>query len=163
MRACVIPYSFRTLSCPLMTELLLLLFRCAPYGGAGRARAPKAVATAAAGGADVAIGGAGAAAAVAAAGSSPWLTIIPQVSLLGGRATTAPFWLSSIVVVVVVGFRGGRDIWQRRRENAQLVGSIGNFLRMMKTDRRLRGEYTGSIYYRFRMLLEHGTNTTYVH
>lgn len=85
-----------------MTELLLLQLRWAPYRGAGRAGAPKAVAAAAAGSAGV--GGAAAAAAAVAVGSSPpppWLTIIPQVSLFSGRPTTAvatPFCSSSIVI-----------------------------------------------------------------
>lgn len=89
----------RTLSCcPLMTELLLSLFTCTPYGGAACAGVPKA-AMAAAVAAATGVGGG------TAEWSPPWLTIVPRVSLLGGRATAAaaPLWSSSIVVVVVAG------------------------------------------------------------
>lgn len=69
--------------CSLMTGLLLLLFRWAPYGGAGCVIGTPKTAAAVAGAA--ACGGS-----VAAQPSVPWLTIIPQVSLLGGRTTAAP-------------------------------------------------------------------------
>lgn len=81
-----------------MTELLLSLFTCTPYGGAACAGVPKAAT------ADVAAA-TGVGGGTAACSPPPWLTIVPRVSLLGGRATAAaaPLWSSSIVVVVAAG------------------------------------------------------------
>lgn len=94
--------------CPLMTGLLLLLFRWTPYGGAApRTGVPTTVAGAAACGARLNrkawCGGGGCGAAARSLplvpAAVPWLTIVPQVSLVpGGRATTAPFWRSSSIV-----------------------------------------------------------------
>lgn len=88
-----------------MTELLLSLFKLIPYGGATCAEDPKvaiAIVAAAANG-----GGGG-----TAVWSLSWLTIIPQVSLLGDSTTAAaPLWLSSIVVVVAVGTVGLFPCW----------------------------------------------------
>lgn len=121
-----------TFSCPLMTELLLLQLRWAPYRGAGRAGAPKAVAAAAAGSAGV--GGAAAAAAAVAVGPSPpspWLTIIPQVSLFSGRPTTAaatPFCSSSIVICCYC---------RPSRASSRSLGTAVDRRNRLETDKRL--------------------------
>lgn len=130
-----------TLSCPLMTELLLLQLRCAPYRGAGRAGAPNAVA-AAAGSAGVGGAAAAAAAAVGVGPSSPplWLTIVPQVSLFGGlptaaaaAATTTPFWSSSIVVCCCYFGRPGRA-------SPRSLGTVVDRRNRLETNERLMRE-----------------------